>query len=243
MTKLSGTLPGGDNNGLNGLARALTADPHKTAIIVAVVDCKSITIDTDTGDKVATVRIRRVEPIDPQDTDTAQRLLKRGLERRTGAVMLPIDLEDELTALFANLVDMVDMETGELPAEDAEATDDGEAVETSAPEAEAEVFTIEDLTTPRETTPEEAAALEAMFDAPGFVTQEDVEGLPAEPEPPVKKSLAEELAETDAKAAAEFKPKTARKSRAKKFTAVEAEAITPEPAPVVDDDDGPPWPE
>jgi hypothetical protein len=114
MTKLSSTLPGGDNNGLNGLARALITDPHKTALIVAVVDCKSITIDTDTGDKVATVRIRRVEPIDPEDTETAQRLLARGLERRTGAVMLPMELEDELSALFANLVDSVDLETGEV---------------------------------------------------------------------------------------------------------------------------------
>lgn len=114
MTKLSSTLPGGDNNGLGVLAGALVKDPHKTAIIVAVVDCKSITIDTDTGDKVATVRIRRVEPIDPEDTEAAQRLLVRGLERRTGAVMLPMDLEDELSALFANLVDSVDLETGEI---------------------------------------------------------------------------------------------------------------------------------
>lgn len=114
MTKLSSTLPGGDNNGLGVLAGALVKDPHKTAIIVAVVDCKSITIDTDTGDKVATVRIRRVEPIDPEDTEAAQRLLVRGLERRTGAVMLPMDLEDELSALFDNLVDSVDLETGEV---------------------------------------------------------------------------------------------------------------------------------
>lgn len=147
MTKLSSTLPGGDNNGLGALARALTMDPHKTAIIVAVVDCKSITIDTDTGDKVATVRIRRVEPIDPQDTDQAQRLLVRGLERRTGAVMLPIDLEDELSALFANLVESVDFETGKLrdgEQEDAAAktTENTDELPEPAPDLAAEIDAV-----------------------------------------------------------------------------------------------------
>lgn len=120
MTKLSSTLPGGDHNGLNVLAHALITDPHKTAIIVAVVDCKSITIDTDTGDKVATVRLRRIEPIDPEDTETAQRLLARGLERRTGSAMLPMDLEDDLSAMFKNLVQSVDLETGEVILADEE---------------------------------------------------------------------------------------------------------------------------
>lgn len=218
MTKLSGTLPGGDNNGLNGLARALTADPHKTAIIVAVVDCKSITIDTDTGDKVATVRIRRVEPIDPQDTDAAQRLLVRGLERRTGAVMLPMDLEDELDKLFANLVDVVDMETGELV--DAEAEDDEPGADQPGAQADTDPEPVEGADAspadelPAEATAAEVAALEALMNEPDPVAPE-----PAAEEAPVEK------------------PKRVRKSRAKAVAdAVAEEAVAP-----AADDEGLPW--
>lgn len=173
MTKLSSTLPGGDNNGLGSLARALTTDPHKTALIVAVVDCKSITIDTDTGDKVATVRIRRVEPIDPQDTEQAQRLLVRGLERRTGAVMLPMDLEDELTALFDNLVDSVDLETGEVL--DDEPADASEETPTEATVAE------DEATETTETLPEAVNGPPALH----LVDTGDAEDLSSfKPNPP-----------------------------------------------------------
>ncbi|WP_269939051.1 hypothetical protein [Arthrobacter sp. HY1533] len=212
MTKLSGTLPGGDNNGLGSLARALTADPHKTALIVAVVDCKSITIDTDTGDKVATVRIRRVEPIDPQDTEQAQRLLVRGLERRTGAVMLPIDLEDELSKLFANLVDLVDLETGEVLDRQAEDAADDAAEDELALPAE------DDSTDEAEKLPEasaaEVAALEALMNEPD----------PVAPEPAAEEAPAE-------------KPKRVRKSRAKAV----ADAVAEEEAAPAADDEGLPW--
>lgn len=110
MTKFSSTLPKGEANGLTSIHNQLLANPKGTHLIVGVVDVKTITTDVDTGDQVATVRFRRVEPIAPQDADEAVRLMQRGTERRTGATMLPIEIEDELRELMANL----DFSTGEL---------------------------------------------------------------------------------------------------------------------------------
>lgn len=232
MTKLSSTLPGGDNNGLGALAGALTTDPKKTAIIVAVVDCKSITIDTDTGDRVATVRIRRVEPIDPQDTAQAQRLLVRGLERRTGAVMLPIDLEDELDKLFANLVESVDLETGEIILEDDEAEAVPSVDEVEDAPAEAAAWNIVDGTTaevvylgPVEDAPAEAAAEEPVVD------ESMIESMLAEAVPVV------EQVQRDPDPEAVKKP---RKSRAKKTEPEPVETVPESPATA---DDGAAWPE
>lgn len=114
MTKFSGTLPAGDANGLTALSNALLRNPKGTHLIIGVIDVKTITTDVDTADQVATVRFRRVEPVDPDDRDTAVRLLARGAERRTGATMLPIEVEDELQALMENLDFNYDPVTGEV---------------------------------------------------------------------------------------------------------------------------------
>lgn len=130
VTKLSGTLPKGGGNGLESLNRDLVRNPQQTHIIVAVVDCSQITTDVDTGDEVATARIRRIEPIDPQDKDHAVRILRRAMERRTGDTLLPIEMEDELTALLK----LLDPETGELL--EPETTEAAEPVEQGDPDAD-----------------------------------------------------------------------------------------------------------
>lgn len=110
MTKLASALPKGDGNGLDALARDLIDSPHDVHVIVALVDCKKITTDNDSGEIEPTARIRRVEVISEDDKDLAAKMLRRALERRTGKTVLPFDLEEDMRAAFGN----VDPSTGEI---------------------------------------------------------------------------------------------------------------------------------
>lgn len=110
MTKLASALPRGDGNGLDALARDLIDSPHDVHVIVALVDCKKITTDNDSGEIEPTARIRRVEVISEDDKDLAAKMLRRALERRTGKTVLPFDLEEDMRAAFGN----VDPSTGEI---------------------------------------------------------------------------------------------------------------------------------
>lgn len=110
MTKLASGLPQGDGNGLDAIAHRLIHNPHEIHVVVALVDCKKITTDNDSGDVEATARIRRIEAIDQDDKDLAAKMLRRALERRTGKTVLPFDLEEDLRAAFGR----VDPDTGEI---------------------------------------------------------------------------------------------------------------------------------
>lgn len=110
MTKLASSLPGGDANGLTAIARALIDSPHEVHVVVALVDCKRITTDNDTGEIVPTARIRRIEVIGETDRDLAARMMRRALEVRTGKTVLPFDLEEDLRAAFGS----IDLDTGEI---------------------------------------------------------------------------------------------------------------------------------
>lgn len=109
MTKIASTLPGGDANGLVALARDLIDAPHNVHVVIALVDCKKITTDNDTGEIVPTARIRRIEAIGVEDKPLANKMLRRALERRTGKTVLPFDLEEDLRAAFR-----IDPQTGEI---------------------------------------------------------------------------------------------------------------------------------
>ncbi|HWU22207.1 MAG TPA: hypothetical protein VN088_11825 [Nocardioides sp.] len=98
--KLVGALPSGQNNGLPSLVDELVDHPQRMHVALVVVDCKSITTDTDTGEVVPTARILRIEPIRREDRKAARRLMDRAMEERTGRTMLPIDLEDETASAF-----------------------------------------------------------------------------------------------------------------------------------------------
>lgn len=111
MTKLAGKLPGGDANGLAAIARELVEQPHKVHVVLALVDSSRTTTDTDTGEVVPTARIRRIEVVSGgQDATLAHTMLRRALEQRTGATVLPFDLEEDLRAAFGS----VDPQTGEI---------------------------------------------------------------------------------------------------------------------------------
>jgi hypothetical protein len=201
MTKFSGSLPKGDLNGLTALSNQLLRNPKGTHIIVGVIDVKTITTDVDTADQTATVRFRRVEAIDPADADHAVRMMQRAAERRTGAAMLPIEMEDELR----ELMDALDFETGELFG-----TGDGEMANPDAdPDTLAHGDEDSEPAVPAETpdvpaeTPEPVtnpAGPEGSPDAPAPAPDPVTE--PAETEVPKKKRGRPTKAEAAAKKAA-----------------------------------------
>lgn len=110
MTKLTSSLPAGDGNGLNAIARALIDSPRDVHVVVALIDCKKITTDNDSGEVEPTARIRRIEAIEAADRDLAAKMMRRALERRTGKTVLPFDLEEDLRAAFGP----IDPNTGEI---------------------------------------------------------------------------------------------------------------------------------
>lgn len=95
--KISGTLPGGDGNGLVAIMADLISDPKKMHVAICIVDGKKITTDADTGETVPTARVRRIEVIqDRGDQEVLRRLMRRALDQRTGREGLPYDLEAEI---------------------------------------------------------------------------------------------------------------------------------------------------
>lgn len=116
--KLSPKLPDGDANGLGPISRELIDHPHRYHVLIAIVDCKSMTTDLDSGDVVPTARVRRVEVVDPADLAKMEKFLRRALERRSGMTVLPLELEDEISIAFGH----VDPRTGEVLGD----RDDGE---------------------------------------------------------------------------------------------------------------------
>lgn len=110
MTKLNSQLPKGEGNGLTALARKLIDTPHDIHVVIALVDCKKVTTDNDSGEIEPTARIRRIEVIEEGDKDVAAKMLRRALERRTGKTVLAFDLEEDVRAAFGN----VDPQTGEI---------------------------------------------------------------------------------------------------------------------------------
>lgn len=88
--KLASTLPKGTDNGLGPIVRDLARHPDRFKVVLAIVDCKQVTTDTDTNDVIPTMRIRRVEAI------TA------AMDLAAARVPLPLDLGDQLVAAFEN---------------------------------------------------------------------------------------------------------------------------------------------
>lgn len=110
MTRLAAGLPKGEGNGLTAIARQLIDAPSDVHVVIALVDCKKISTDIDTGDIEPTARIRRIEAIVGDDRDLAAKMMRRALEQRTGKTVLPFDLEEDLRAAFGR----VDPDTGEI---------------------------------------------------------------------------------------------------------------------------------
>jgi hypothetical protein len=119
--KTNAVLPKGDENGLYAIAAELIADQKRYRAVIAIVDCRRVTIDSDTGEEAATIRVRRCEVVLPQDLGQAERLIRRTLEHRLGKTTLPLDLEDEIEEAFRDLEAAA--EQPELPGDDDEPDD------------------------------------------------------------------------------------------------------------------------
>ena len=96
-------LPKGEENGLAGIARELIDDPKRYRAVIAIVDCKRVAYDNDTGSEIATIRVRRAEVVLRGDLAAAEKLIRRALEFRTGQATLPLELEDELEQAFKDM--------------------------------------------------------------------------------------------------------------------------------------------
>jgi hypothetical protein len=106
--KLASALPDGDRNGLSTLVGALTDNPRGMYVVLGIVNCKKIETNPDTGEVIPTARFLRLEALLPEDKPVADKLIRRALEKRTGLTVLPMELEDDLTAAFED----ADDETG-----------------------------------------------------------------------------------------------------------------------------------
>lgn len=110
MTRLASGLPKGEGNGLTVLARKLIDNPSRIHVVIALIDCKRISTDVDTGDIEPTARIRRIEAVLRDDHEIAQTMLRRALDKRIGKEVLPYDLEEDLRLAFEG----IDPDTGEV---------------------------------------------------------------------------------------------------------------------------------
>ncbi|NUO96777.1 MAG: hypothetical protein HOW59_02480 [Nonomuraea sp.] len=115
--KIATQLPKGPQNGLVAIDRALVNNPEQPHIIVAEVDCKSVTTDTDTGDTEPTVRILHVEVITDRsgNWDMVRAAMDAAYRRRTGDNPLPFDLRTASGVFVGG---------GTLDADTGEVTDD-----------------------------------------------------------------------------------------------------------------------
>jgi hypothetical protein len=87
MTKILSTLPKG-SNGLTALAAQMNREPERLHVVIALVDCSSRKIDTDTDETEPTVRILRVEAINRADKPAALTMFRDAIAKRTGATVL-----------------------------------------------------------------------------------------------------------------------------------------------------------
>jgi len=108
--KKQSLLPPGDENGLTDYAPQLVAEgeglsPKRLRAALVIFDVKRVGVDSDTLDKLATVRFRRVEVLLPGDLGEAEKLIRRALEARSGQTTLPLELEDDIRQAFKDMTD------------------------------------------------------------------------------------------------------------------------------------------
>lgn len=99
MTKLASALP--DGHGLDAVRRALIEEPHRTHVVLGVVGTKAVTTDYEKGSKEPTVSVRQIEAVTiTDDLPLVQKLLTRATDKRLGATVLPLGIEDDLAEAF-----------------------------------------------------------------------------------------------------------------------------------------------
>lgn len=90
--KMAAKLPDKlDDNGLYLITKALINRPSDQHVIIAVVDCKSVTTDYHEHKQTPTAQVLSVEVITGEEEDTARRLMHRARDKRQQATALPLD--------------------------------------------------------------------------------------------------------------------------------------------------------
>lgn len=95
LVKLSAAMPGDPEiNGVDAWAEWLENNPDDLLVAVVYLDTKKVTIDTDTGDHVPTVRVRRIEPLGPISgvSATVRKAVAAAEQERTGRSPLPFEI-------------------------------------------------------------------------------------------------------------------------------------------------------
>lgn len=93
--KLSAQLSGDEEtNGLDGMAGQLVEDPQTVRVALVWLDVPKVTTNTETGAKVPTVRVRRIEPLGDVDdvSDAIRKVAAEAHEKRTGKTPLPFEV-------------------------------------------------------------------------------------------------------------------------------------------------------
>jgi hypothetical protein len=101
VVKLSSKLPGETEiNGVDAMVDLLTKDPETLRVGVVVFDVSKVEHDTDTGDDIPTIRLRRLEPLSNVDNMDPQlrALVDAAAEQRTGKKALPFEQVEVLDA-------------------------------------------------------------------------------------------------------------------------------------------------
>lgn len=96
---MSGKLPNDDRNGLPSILTDLLDNPNQVRPVLALIDVVSVKTTPSTGERIPTLRVRSIEPIVGADAEEIDRMLRRAVERRTGKVELPLEMEREIDAL------------------------------------------------------------------------------------------------------------------------------------------------
>jgi len=102
FVRLSSKLPGDvETNGVDALADALVKDPARIRYGVVWFDAAKVTEDTDSGDVIPTMRVRRIEPIGDADAVLPElaTIVEDAVRARTGRSPIPfaiVEVDDDV---------------------------------------------------------------------------------------------------------------------------------------------------
>jgi hypothetical protein len=102
-------LSGGSQNGLISIAAQLADEgqnrsPHQLRAVIAVIEPATVNRNSATGDETVTIRFRSVEVLLAEDLGTAESLVRRALDARSGRQDVPAELEREIREAFREML-------------------------------------------------------------------------------------------------------------------------------------------
>lgn len=99
VVKLSTKLPGDfETNGLDAHVEDLVENPETLRLAVVWFDTQKVVVDTDSGNHIPTVRVRRFEPLGEADDVSAaiRDAVQAAVQKRTGRTPIPFDVAEVL---------------------------------------------------------------------------------------------------------------------------------------------------